>query len=87
MLKVKSDLCRQRPWCQIVRAAEGRKKVVKRVLVGQVHGRQLQAHLVSVAVEHVVVSDRQIKQMARCDSRRILVVVLRSGRRNLHEAR
>src|SRR5580704_13875512 len=59
-----------------VRAAERREEVVQRFLVGQVHDREAQAPLVAVAIEQIVVADRQVEKIPRSDARRILVVVL-----------
>ena len=42
-----------------------------------------QAPLVAVAVEEIVVADREVEQIARCDARRIVVVILGPGRGNL----
>jgi hypothetical protein len=50
-LKVETDLSGDGPRCDIVRAAEGGEKVIKRILVGDVDSRQLQADFVFVAVE------------------------------------
>ena len=58
-----------------VRAAEGREEVIQRFLVGQVDDGEAQAPLVAVAVEEIVVADGEIEEIARCDARRILVVV------------
>ncbi len=61
----------------VVGAAEGGKEVIQNILVGQVDDRKTEAHLVSVAVEQIVMADRQIKQMPRLDALRIVVVVFR----------
>src|SRR4029077_3585309 len=76
-LEVEPDLRRQCTRCHVVRAAEGGKEVVQSVFVGDIDGRELQTHLVLVATEDVVVSDGNIEQASRRDTRRILVVVLR----------
>src|SRR5271166_4207823 len=82
-LEVKSQLGRQRPRRHVMRAAEGRKKVVQRVLVGDVDGRQLQADFVLVAMKHIVVSHGNVEETARRNAWRILVVVLRIWGRHL----
>src|SRR5258706_2403389 len=81
-LEVQSDLRRHSAWRDIVRPAERRKKVIERVLVGQVDGGQLRAHLVLVAMEHIVMSHGEIEKMAWCDARRVVVIVLRAGSGN-----
>ena len=70
----------------IVRSAEGRKEVVERLFVGQVDHRQTRAPLVLVAVEDIVVSDRDVEEIARRDARRIVVVVLRARRGNADQS-
>ena len=65
-------------------SGEGRKKVIKRGLVGQIDYASLQAPFVPIAMEQVVVSNRQIEKTARRDPRRIMVVILGSRRRNAY---
>lgn len=65
-----------------MRAAERGKEIVQRVLVRQIHCRQLQAHLVPLSVKQIVVSDRKIEQVPRRNPRRILVGILGPGRWN-----
>src|ERR1035438_1367948 len=86
-LKVKTQFGRQRSRRDVMRPAERRKKVVERILVGHIDGRQAQTHPVLVALEYVVVPDRYIEQVSRRDARRILVVVLRVWRRHLQQTR
>ena len=57
-------------------SAKGREKVIKRVIVGQIDCGQLNANLVSIAVKQVVVSDGNVEQVSRSDTRRVLIVVL-----------
>jgi hypothetical protein len=76
LLEVESDLSRQRARRHIVRAAEGGKEIVECVLVGQVDRRELEAHLVLIAVEEVVMSDGNVEKASRRDTRWVLVVVL-----------
>ena len=66
-----------------MRAAEGGEEVVERVLVGDVDGRQVEIRLVLVRVEDVVLADRDVEQVARRNARRVVVVVLGAGSRNL----
>ena len=79
-LKVETDLPSERTRCDIVCPAEGRKEVVKRIFVGQINRRQARAQFVLVAVEQVVMADRDIEEIPRRDARRIVVVVFGSGR-------
>src|SRR5580704_7569190 len=68
----------------VVRAAEGGKKIVQGGFVGQVDDREAEAPLVAVTVEKIVVAHGEIEEVTRLNAWRILVVVLRAGRRNLH---
>lgn len=68
-----------------MRAAEGREKVVERVVIGEINHRKLNAPFVSVAVEEVVVADRKIKQVPRRDPRWIVVIILSSWSGNLDQ--
>ena len=77
LLEVESDLRRQCTRRNVVRTAEGGKKVVQGVLVCDVDGCELETHFVFIAAEEVVMSDGNIEQASRRDTRRILVVVLR----------
>ena len=83
LLEVESDLSRKRTRRYVVRAAEGREEVVECVLVGQVDRCELQTHLVLVTAEDVVVSDRNVEQASRRDTRWVLVVVLRVRLRHI----
>ena len=65
-----------------MRSGEGRKKVIERSLVGQVDHTPLQAPFVPIAMEQVVVSNRQIEKTAGGNPGRIVVVVLGPGCRN-----
>ena len=78
-LEVKSNFGGQSARSDVVRAAEGGEEVVERVFVGNVDGGEAQAPLVAVAVEEVVGTEGGVEEAARCDARRILVVVLGSG--------
>ena len=64
------------PGRNIVRTAEGRKEVIERFLVRQIDHRYSGAELVLVAVEDVVVPHANVEEIARRDSRRVVVVVL-----------
>src|SRR5271157_1408831 len=74
-----------------MRSAEGGKKVVKRVLVGDVDGRELETDLVLVAVKQVILPHRNVEQIPRRDALRMVIVIFgvrwRHGnerRRELH---
>ena len=83
LLEVEPDLRRQCTRRDIVRAAEGGKKVVQSVLVCDVDGRELKTHLVLVTAEDVVVSDGNIEKAPRRDAGWILVVVFRIRLRHI----
>jgi hypothetical protein len=57
-------------------AAERGQEIVKRGFIGYVNRSELQAPLVFVVVEQVVVAETDIKQVPRRDAGRIMVVVL-----------
>jgi hypothetical protein len=59
----------------VVRAAECGKEIVQRHFVGQVDDREAQAPLVPVTMEKVVIAHAGIKQAARLDALRIVVVI------------
>src|SRR6516225_4199828 len=62
----------------VVGAAESREEVVESHLVAEIDRGQLQAHLVLVAVEQIVVANCQIKKMVRSDAVGIAVCVVGS---------
>ena len=66
-----------------MRATKGREKVVERVLVGQIDDRKLRAYLVFIAVENVVVPQRNIEHTARGDALRMMIVVFPAWGRHL----
>ena len=71
----------------VMRAAEGRKEVVKHVVVRQVDDGQLRAPFVLIAVEEVIVAHGEIEEIPVCDARRIFVVLFGSWGRHLDERR
>src|SRR5450755_2893109 len=85
--EVEPNLRRQRSRRDVMCPAERGKEVVERIFVRNVDGCEPQAHLVLVALEYVVMPDRDIEQVSRRDARRILVVVLRVRRRHLQQTR
>src|ERR1039458_1276786 len=69
------DLSRERARRNIVRPTECRKEVIQRQLVGHVDTGGGQTPFVMVAFEQVVIAGRNVEQVARGDSGRIVVVV------------
>ena len=86
LLEVESDLSRKRTRRYVVRAAEGREEVVERVLVGQVDRCELEAHLVLIPAEDVVMSDGNVEKASRRNARWVLVVVLSIRLRHLQKS-
>src|SRR5499427_4679004 len=76
--EVETDFPCQRSRRQVMRAAERRQKVVKRVRVRDIDRGELQAHFVFVALENIVIANRQVEHVPRCNSWRIFIVILRS---------
>ncbi len=72
--------------CDIVRSAEGGQEIVEGVFVGQIHYRQTRAPFIPVAVENVVMADRDIEEIAGRDAGRIVVVILGAGCWNLDQS-
>ena len=70
-----------------MRPAERREEIIKRFLIHQVHHRQTGAPLIPVAFENIVVTHREIEQIARPDARWIVIVVLSPGRWNAYQRR
>ena len=71
----------------VMRSTKRRKKIVERVIIGQVNGRQLHTYFTFVAVKQIVVSDGEIENIPRGDTRRIAVIILRVRRRDLDQRR
>jgi hypothetical protein len=65
-----------------VRPAEGGKEVVERFLVGEVRNREREIRFQAVAMENVIDARPNVKDVAGCDPRRILVVILGAESRN-----
>ena len=63
--------------------AEGGQEIVKHVRVAQINDLELSTPAISITVKQIVVADRKVEQIARGDARRIMIVILGSGRRNL----
>lgn len=62
-----------------MRATEGGKEVVERVLVGDVDGGEVEVSFVVVGMEDVRLADGYVEETARGDSLRVLVVVASVG--------
>lgn len=82
LLEVKTQLGRVTPWRYEVRAAKRGQEIVERNLVGDVYGRQPEAPLVLVSAKNVVVSHCDVEQVTRRNTRWIVIIILRSRRRN-----
>ena len=70
-----------------MRAAEGGKKVIQRVLVGDVDGRHVEVHLVAIGVEEVVLADGGVEKVPRRNALRVLIVVSRIWSRDADQTR
>src|SRR5690349_2735953 len=81
-LEMKAEFRRECSRRHEVRAAEGRKKVVKSNFVRYVDGGDAQAPLVAVTMKQIVLPRSNVKQIAWRDARRIVIIVFRSVRRN-----
>src|SRR5256885_13794901 len=68
-----------------MRSSKGGQEVIQHLLVGQVDGSELHAYLVAAfGSEDVVVPERQVKEVARSDTRRVVVVVFGPRRGDLN---
>ena len=61
-----------------VRPAEGGEEIVERFFVGHVNDGDAGAPSESITMKQVVVANGNVEEIARCDARRILVVILRA---------
>ena len=84
---MESDLGGKSSRRHIVGAAESGQKIVERQLVGQVDNRELSAPFSFVAVEDIVVADGHIEKIARANSLRIVIIILRVRSRDAHQIR
>ncbi len=66
-----------------MRAAKGRKIIVKSDLVGQVGDREAQTPTVTIAMEQIVIANGDIEQPAGINALRIVIVVFLSRCRHL----
>ena len=65
-----------------MRSRECGEEVVQRIFVGDVHRRQSQPDFVLIAMQQVVLSQRDVEQVSRSDPRWILVRILGVGSRD-----
>src|SRR5258708_1267788 len=70
-----------------MRPAKGGKEVIESVLVGDIDGRELEADLVPVAAEEVVVANGYVEEVPGWDAGWVVVVVLRSCGWDTNQAR
>ena len=68
-----------------MRSTKRGKKVIQGILVGDIDGRHVEVYLVTIGMEEVVLASGDVKQIARRNARRVLVVVLRARRWNDHQ--
>ena len=70
-------------------SAEGRQEVIKRILVGHIHRRQLEADFVFILVkpEQIVIAKRCVEDVPGRDTLWILVVVFHSQRGDADQLR
>ena len=66
----------------VVGSAEGREEIVERDLISKVDHREARTPAVAVTVEQIVVSQGQVKQIARGNVWRIVVLVFRARLRD-----
>src|ERR1700722_5516637 len=84
-LEVETELCRECPRRHIMRPAERRQKVIKRIFIRHIHTRKLQAPLEPIPVEKVVVPTRRIKQIPLLNARRVMVIRSSPWSRNFQQ--
>ena len=70
-----------------MRSAERRQEVIERVLIRNIDKVHLQAPLVTVSTEQIVVTKRQVEQVSWRDALWVVVVILRIWRRDRHQVR
>ena len=86
-LKVKAEFRRQRTRRDIVRTAEGRKKVIECSLVRHIDPRHLQTPLEAIAIEEIVVTDRSVEQTPLLNAGGIMVIIAGARGRNPQQRR
>jgi hypothetical protein len=82
ILKVKADLSGQRSRSDIVGSTKSREEIVECGLVRYVYDCEACTPAVAVAMEKIVIAERDIKQVAWSNAWRIVVVVFSAGLRN-----
>ena len=85
--KVKAELSGQGARGDVVCPAEGGNEVIEGVLIGNIDRGQLQAHFVLVAVEEIVVTDGEVKEVARGDAVWVVIRIVGAGRGDGHQTR
>src|SRR5689334_21030717 len=75
LLKHKTDCRLVGPGLQEVRATKGGKEIVKRVLVCVVGNREPKRRLETLPLEKIVSTQADVKHMAGCNARRVMVLV------------
>ena len=84
-LKMEAYRPRYRPRGHIVGSAERRQEVVHGLFIRQIDHLNSSAPFIPIAVKNVVMSQRQVKQVARLNPLWIVIVVLGPGRRYPHQ--
>ena len=77
-LEVEAELRCHRPRRYIMRAAEGGQEVVQRVVVRQVDKLHLRTPSIPVALEDIVVPNREVEEATVRDAWWVLIVILSS---------
>ena len=84
---MKPDGTRDRPRRDVVRSANGREEIVKRVLVRQIDDLQPGTPFVFVAMKQIVLTYSHIEKVPLRNPGRVVVVIFGSRRRYFHEIR
>src|ERR1700746_1494101 len=86
-LEVKTELGCVTSWSHEVRATKRGQKIIESNSVCDVDRGEPKTPLIFVGTKKIVVSDRNIEEVARSNARRIVIVVLSSRRRYFHAGR
>src|SRR5579862_6573935 len=84
-LEVETNLRGESTRGYVMGSTKSREEVIERLFVGQVDRRKSNAPLVFVPVEDVVVTHGEVKEIARSDAGRIVIVIFRTRRGNAQE--
>ena len=68
-------------------STESREEIVERFFVRQIDNCKAEAPFALVTVKQIVMTHGQIKEVARCDAGRVVVVIFRVGGWNFHQGR